>query len=273
MVEVRVEDFPRGAHGQIVGLSSKPELNDDYCVSLGVNPDNTERVFVVTRTGAQMSIRPSNLKPAELLPGSRVTIVGLANAAHYNSQIGEVLSWQGERWIVDLESKESKERKSFRSENLVMLPARVAKKRAAAEPEPEAKRLKASDLKDIESSDETIIARAIGRAIHEFPEVAQKCICCLATKQSITVMKELAAHLTDKQNDGYLRRQLRQGERVKGIEDMDAMEQCVLITARKTRALAAMCRINYCDLLGFFKKGLMEPKFNRPQQNAGPPRP
>jgi hypothetical protein len=270
MVDVSVADFPAGTHGQITGLAAKPELNDEYCVSKGVNKDNPERLFVVTRTGAQISIRPSNLKPAELLPGSRVTMVGLANAAQYNGKVGEVLSWQGERWIVDLESKE---RKSFRSENLVLLPAKVAKRKAEAAPEPEAKKLKSSDLKDIESNDESKIAKAIQRAIREFPEVAQKCICCLATKQNITVMKELADHLTDKQNDGLLRRHLRPNEKVKGVEEMDALEQCAAISERKSRSLAAMCRINYCDLLGFFKQGLKEPKFNRPGQNGGPPRP
>lgn len=269
-MDATVADFPAGAHGQITGLASKPELNDEYCVSKGANQDNPERLFVVTRTGAQISIRPSNLKPAELLPGSRVTMVGLANAAQYNGQVGEVLSWQGERWIVDLESKE---RKSFRSENLVLLPARVAKRKAEEAPAPEAKKMKASDLKELDSNDEALMAKTIQRAIREFPEVAQKCICCLATKQSMTVMKELAVHLTDKQNDGYLRRQLKPGEKVKGIEEMDALEQCCLIAERKSRSLAAMCRVNYCDLFGFFKQGLKEPKFNRPAQGAGPPRP
>ena len=33
-----------------------------------------------------------------------------------------------------------------------------------------------------------------------FEIVAQKCVCVLATKTSMTVMNELAAHLTDKQD-------------------------------------------------------------------------
>jgi len=263
MVDVTVADFPSGTHGQITGLAAKPELNDEYCVSKGPNPDNPERLFVVTKTGAQISIRPSNLKPAELLPGSRVTMVGLANAAQYNGQVGEVLSWQGERWIVDLESKE---RKSFRSENLVLLPARVAKRKAEEAPAPEAKKMKASDLKELDSNDEALMAKTIQRAIREFPEVAQKCICCLATKQSMTVMKELAVHLTDKQNDGLIRRPLRPGEKVKGIEELDAIEQCNQIAERRVRALATHVRINYCDLLGFLKQGLQEPKFKKKDQ-------
>merc|ERR1712176_841269 len=126
--------------------------NDSYCVSRGANPDNAERLIVITRSGSQLSLRPSNLKPAELLPGSRVVVVGLTGAAQYNGQSGEVLSWQGDRWIVDLDSKE---RKSFRKDNLVILPARVtAKKRPTEGPQSEAKKLKSSDLKDLESNDE-----------------------------------------------------------------------------------------------------------------------
>jgi len=132
-------EFHCGAHATISGLGSKPEFNDEHCVSLGLNPDNQERVLVVLRSGMRLSLRPSNLKPAELLPGSNVVIVGLTNAAQYNGKCGEVVSWQGERWIVDLESKE---RKSFRSENLVIMPERVAsKKRPADAPEPEAKKI------------------------------------------------------------------------------------------------------------------------------------
>lgn len=256
------ELFPSGAHAQISGLASKPELNDEHCVSRGATPDNAERVTVLTRSGASLSIRPANLRPAELLPGTRVVVVGLANAAKYNGQLGEVLSWHGDRWIVDLESKE---RKSFRSENVVILPERVpSRKRPCEEPEPEAKKLKTTDLKDISSTDEAVIGRALLRCIHEFPVVAQKCICVLASKQTVTVMHELGQHLTNKQNDGLIRRPLRPGEKVKGIEELDAMEQCVLIAERRVRALANMVRINYCDLLGFFKQGLQEPQFNRP---------
>mmetsp|Transcript_100232 Transcript_100232/g.283833 ORF Transcript_100232/g.283833 Transcript_100232/m.283833 type:complete len:273 (+) Transcript_100232:34-852(+) len=270
MADDGVGSFPCGAHAQICGLASKPQLNDEYCVSRGVNPENSERLNVLTKTGAQLSIRPSNLKCAELLPGSRVTVVGLNNAAKYNGQFGEVLSWQGDRWIVDLDSKDgkdSKERKSFRSDNLVIMPQRVnARKRPTEEPEPEAKKVKTADLKDLESNDESVIARALVRCLREFPVLAQKCVCCLATKQQMTVMHELAQHLTDKQGDGLLRRPLRPGEKVKGIEELDAIEQCLLITERRARSLAGMCRINYCDLLGFLKQGLKEPKFNRQQR-------
>mmetsp|Transcript_86501 Transcript_86501/g.185353 ORF Transcript_86501/g.185353 Transcript_86501/m.185353 type:complete len:267 (-) Transcript_86501:15-815(-) len=261
MADAGVEDYPSGTHGQICGLASKPELNDEYCVSRGANPDAEGRVFVMTRSGAQLSIRPANLKPAELLPGSRVAIVGLANAAKYNGQFGEVHSWHGDRWIVDLASKE---RKSFRSENLVIMPEKVnSRKRPTEEPEPEAKKVKTSDLKDLESNDESLVAKALVRCIHEFPVVSQKCICCLATKSTVTVMHELAQHITDKQNDGLLRRELRPGEKVKGIEELDAIEQCVHIAERKARALANMVRMNYCDLKGFLKQGLKEPQFNR----------
>mmetsp|Transcript_5441 Transcript_5441/g.15119 ORF Transcript_5441/g.15119 Transcript_5441/m.15119 type:complete len:266 (-) Transcript_5441:73-870(-) len=261
MMDSATDQYPRGTHAQITGLGSKPELNDEYCVSRGPNPDSAERVKVVLKSGAQLSIKPLNLKPAELLPGSRVTVVGLTNAAKYNGQFGEVLSWHGDRWIVDLESKE---RKSFRADNLVIVPDRLnIRKRPTDEPEPEAKKLKTSDLKELESTDEAVIARALVRLLREFPILAQKCICCLATKQQVTVMYELAQHLTDKQNDGLLRRPLKPGEKVKGIEELDAEEQCVVITERRSRALASMCRINYCDLLGFLKQGFKEPQFNR----------
>mmetsp|Transcript_53005 Transcript_53005/g.106383 ORF Transcript_53005/g.106383 Transcript_53005/m.106383 type:complete len:266 (-) Transcript_53005:131-928(-) len=256
-----VDQWPCGTHAQLTGLGAKPELNDDYCVSRGPNPDNAERLFVLLRSGAQLSIKPLNLKPAELLPGSHVTVVGLTNAAKYNGQKGEVLSWHGDRWIVDLESKE---RKSFRSENLVIMPERVnTRKRPTDEPEPEAKKLKTSDLKELESTDETVVARALARNLREFPILAQKCICCLASKQTVTVMHELAQHLTDKQNDGLIRRPLKPREKVKGIEELDAEEQCITIAERRTRALAAMVRINFCDLLGFIKHGFQEPAFNR----------
>lgn len=258
------ERFPLGAHAQITGLASKPELNEEYCVSKGPSKDNAERITVVTRAGAQLALKPINLKPAELLPGTRVVVLGLTNAAKYNGQEGEVHSWQGERWIVDLESKE---RKSFRSDNMVILPAKiVSRKRPAEEPQVEAKKIKTSDMKDLESTDESVIAKALVRLIGEFPIVAQKCICCLATKMTLTVMHELAQHLTDKQNDGLLRRPLKPGEKVKGIEELDALEQCVAITERRARALANMCRINYCDLYGFLKHGLKEPQFNRPKR-------
>mmetsp|Transcript_19027 Transcript_19027/g.44392 ORF Transcript_19027/g.44392 Transcript_19027/m.44392 type:complete len:264 (+) Transcript_19027:81-872(+) len=259
-------EFPCGTHAQVTGLAAKPELNEQYVVSCGPNPDNLERVNVVTRTGATLSVRPVNLKPAELLPGTRVTVVGLSNAQQYNGQCGEVLSWQGERWIVDMDSKE---RKSFRSINLVIVPAAVAsKKRPAEEPEVETKKLKMADVKDLSSPDEATIARALQRCIREFPIVAQKCICCLATKQTVTVMHELAQHITDRQNDGLVRRVLRPGEKVKGIEELDAMEQCALIAERRTKALAGMCRIDYCDLLTFLKQGFKEPKFNRAQKRV-----
>lgn len=265
-------DYPSGTHAQITGLNSKPELNDAYCVSLGVNTDNAERVKVVTRSGAQLSLRPSNLKPAELLPGTRVCMVGLEKAAQYNGKLGEILSWQGERWIVDLDSladQEKKERKSFRAENLVIVPAAVpSKKRAAEEPQVEAKRVKTTDMKDLESSDEQRIGRALVRCLHEFPIFAQKCVCVLATKQQVTVMHELAQHMTEKQGDGHIRRPLRPGEKVKGIEELDAMEQCLLIAERRARALANLVRINYCDLLGFLKNNMQEPKFIKRENRA-----
>lgn len=266
-MDAGVEAYPRGAHAQLTGLAAKPELNDEYCVSLGVNPDNAERVNVVTAKALQLSIRPANLREAELLPGSRVVMVGLTNAAQYNGKFGEVLSWQGDRWIVDLDvqaGKDTKERKSFRAENLVIVPAAVSsRKRPAEEAEVEVKKLKLSDVKDLESSDETLIARALVRSMREFPIIAQKCICVLATKSQVTVVTELAQHMTDKQNDGLLRRQLRPNEKVRGIEELDAIEQCHVIAEKKARALANMVRINYCDLLGFLKAGMKEPKFNR----------
>lgn len=259
-----IEAFPSGTSAQITGIAAKPELNEQYCVSRGANPDNPERLNVLIRTGATISIRPANLKPAELLPGSRVVVVGLANAQQYNGTSGEVLSWHGDRWIVDLEGKEEKkERKSFRADNLVILPANVARKRPAEEAQVEAKKLKASDMKDLSSDDEMVIARALVRCIREFPIVAQKCICILATKQQVTVQHELAQHITDKQNDGFVRREIRPGEKVKGIEELDAIEQCGVIAERRVRSLASMCRINYCDFLGFLKQGFKEPQFNR----------
>lgn len=129
-----------------------------------------------------MSILPANLRLAELLPGCRVVVVGLTNATQYNAQCGDVLSWQGDRWIVELDSEELK---SFRSGNLVILPeAVVSKKRKAEELEVETKKLSPSDLKDFMNNDETIIARAFSRCIREYPLLAQKCICCLATKST-----------------------------------------------------------------------------------------
>merc|ERR1712157_72449 len=119
------------------------------------------------------------------------------------------------------------------------------------EPQLEAQKLKNADLKDLESSDESVVARALVRCLYDYPILAQKCICVLATKQTVTVMHELAQHLTDKQSDGLIRRPLRPGEKVKGIEELDAIEQCNQIAERRVRALAGMCRINYCDLLGF----------------------
>lgn len=261
MSEGTVESYPKGAHAQISGLASKPELNDEYCVSLGPNPDNPERLMVVTRTALQLSIKPSNLKPAELLPGSQVIMVGLVGAAQYNGKQGEVLSWHGDRWIVDLPNKE---RKSFKSENLVLLPEKIhVTKRKAEEPPPEAKKLKTSDMKDLESNDESLIARTLVRCIHEEPLIAQKCVCVLATQTSMTVLHELAQHLTNKQNDGLLRRPLKPGEKVKGIEELDAMEQCVLIAEKKVRTLASSVRSNYLELFNFMKYGMREPAFTR----------
>ena len=49
--------------------------------------------------------------------------------------------------------------------------------------------VKTSDLKDLEAQDETVIARAIVRCLHEFPVFAQKCICVLAMKSTITVRR------------------------------------------------------------------------------------
>ncbi|CAK9044940.1 unnamed protein product [Durusdinium trenchii] len=258
-----VDEFPLGQHAQIRGLSSKPELNDQYCVSRGVNPDNVERLLVVTSAGAQLSLKPSNLQATELLPGSQVVVVGLTSSSgsKLNGKSGEVLSWHGDRWIVDM--TESKERKSFKPENVVIVPERITKKRKVEEPPPEEKKMKTSDLRDIESSDETVVARCLLRLLREFEIVAQKCICVLATKTSMTVMNELAAHLTDKQADGLLRRPLRPGEKVKGIEELDAQEQAVLLCEKKVRSLANSVRINYCDLYGFLKFGFKEPKFNR----------
>ena len=118
-------EFPPGAHAQLFGLVAKPELNDLYVVSRGVNPENAERLTVATATGGTLSIRPANLRPAELLPGSRVAIVGLEGAAvqELNGQHGEVLSSDRDRWIVEVGN--NKERKSLRSLNLVLLSAAV----------------------------------------------------------------------------------------------------------------------------------------------------
>eukprot|EP00928_Gymnodinium_smaydae_P025187 TRINITY_DN20140_c0_g1_i1.p1 TRINITY_DN20140_c0_g1~~TRINITY_DN20140_c0_g1_i1.p1 ORF type:complete len:264 (+),score=63.23 TRINITY_DN20140_c0_g1_i1:124-915(+) len=256
-----VSDFAKGTHAQITGLAAKPELNDEYCVSLGVSPENAERVTVVTKSGAKLALRPANLNAAELLPGSRVCMVGLQGAAQYNGQFGEVLSWDKERWIVDLDSKE---RKSFRAENLVIVPRAVAsRKRPAEEPQVDAKRVKRDELRELESNDEQRIGRALYKLLQEYPVLAQKCVCVLATKQTVTVMHELAQHITDKQGDGHLRRALRPGEKVRGIEELDAMEQCHVIASKRARALANMVRINYCDLLGFIKQGMEEPKFRK----------
>lgn len=269
---MEVGDWPKGTHAQVIGLSSKPELNNEHCSSLGPSPGNPERVLVTTKSGAQLSLKPTNLKAAELLPGSQVVVQGLANAAQYNGRRGEVLSWHGERWIVDFDSKgdEKKERKSFRAENLVIMPELVnTRKRQGPEvQEPEAKKLKATDLKDLDSTDERVIAKMLANNLREFPHLAQKCICVLATKQQVTVLHELAQHLTDKQMDGLLRRPLKPNEKVKGIEELDAEEQCFAITERRCKALAAHVRINYCDLYGFLKQGMKEPKFNRPPRNT-----
>eukprot|EP00811_Abedinium_folium_P014967 NODE_23949_length_645_cov_1.969112.p1 GENE.NODE_23949_length_645_cov_1.969112~~NODE_23949_length_645_cov_1.969112.p1 ORF type:complete len:107 (-),score=33.20 NODE_23949_length_645_cov_1.969112:323-643(-) len=99
--------------------------------------------------------------------------------------------------------------------------------------------------------------------MQEFPILAQKCMCCLATKGTVTVVQELGHHLTNKQNDGLLRRELKPGDKVRGIEEMDALEQCALLAGRRMRVLAEMCRLNQCDLLGFVKQGFKEPQFNR----------
>mmetsp|Transcript_133184 Transcript_133184/g.385339 ORF Transcript_133184/g.385339 Transcript_133184/m.385339 type:complete len:272 (+) Transcript_133184:130-945(+) len=270
---MEVSDFPRGAHAQITGLASKPELNEQHCASLGPSPGNAERVTVVTKTGAQLALKPLNLRLAELLPGSRVVVQGLTNAAKYNGQNGEVLSWHGDRWIVDLDG-ETKERKSFKAENLVILPAMLnTRKRSAPEgEESEAKKVKSADMKDLDSTDERVVGQALARLLPEFPVLAMKCVCVLATKQTVTIMHELAQHLTDKHNDGLLRRPVRPGEKVKGIEELDALEQCQYLAEKKLRALAGHCRINYCDLYGFIKAGMKEPKFNRrPQQQVQMP--
>jgi len=267
---MEASDWPKGTHAQITGLASKPELNEEYCSSLGPSPGNAERVTVTLKSGIQMSLKPTNLKAAELLPGSQVVVQGLANAAKYNGKRGEVLSWQGERWIVDLDpaggADDKKERKSFRSENLVIVPEKVSRKRKEEAPEVEVKKLKSTDLKDLDSTDERVIAHMLQRNLREFPILAQKCICVLATKQQVTVVHELAQHLTDKQNDGLLRRPLKPNEKVKGIEELDAEEECMNIVSRRLKALAAHIRINYCDLYGFIKQGMKEPKFNRLQR-------
>lgn len=264
---MEVKDWPKGTHGQIQGLASKPELNEQYCSSLGPNPSNADRVLVTIKTGANLSLKPTNLTAAELLPGSQVVVQGLANAAQYNNQRGEVLSWQGDRWIVDMETKDKddkKERKSFKGENLVILPALAAKKRPAENvEEPEAKKFKASDLKDLDSTDERVIAKMLMRNFREWPLLAQKAVCVLATKQTVTVMHELGLHLTDKQNDGLLRRPLKPNEKVKGIEELDAEEQCFALAERRCKALAAHVRVNYCDMYGFIKQGMQEPKFKK----------
>lgn len=82
-------------------------------------------------------------------------------------------------------------------------------------------------------------------------------------RSTITVVYELAQHITERHNDGLLRRELRPNEKVKGIEELDALEQCAEIAERRVRALASMCRLNQCDLLGFIRQGLKEPKFKR----------
>lgn len=260
-----IEDFPCGAHGQLFGLAAKPELNEQYVVSHGKNPDNPERLQVVLATGSVLSIKPANLRPAELLPGARVAVVALESAAgsRLNGQRGEVHSWTADRWIVEL--GDAKERKSLRSSNLVMLPTALPpnKRKADTTNDEDVKRIKAADLRDLDHGNEEVIARALLRNLREFPLIAMKCVCVLATKQQITVMHELAQHMTEKHNDGLLRRPVRPGEKVKGIEDMDAMEQIRWIAEKKIRSLAGMCKINYCDIFGFIKMNCKEPKFHQ----------
>ncbi|CAE8613029.1 unnamed protein product [Polarella glacialis] len=266
---LEVKDFAAGVHAQIKGLASKPELNDEYCVSRGVNPDNAERLLVITRSGAQLSLKPCNLAPAELLPGSHVVVVGLTSAAgsKFNGKYGEILSWHGDRWIVDLDTT-PKSRPSLKPENIVIVPERITKKRVSEEPPPEAKKLKTSDMRELESNDEVVIAKCLMRMLREFDIVAQKCVCVLATKTTMTVMFELGQHLSDKQKDGLLRRPLQPGQQVKGIEELDAQEQAVQICEKKVRALANCVRINYCDLHGFFKAGFKEPQFEKRRAEA-----
>lgn len=239
-------------------------MNEQHCVSRGPNPDNPERILVLTKTGEQIGVRPNNLEEAEILPGKRVSVVAIQSAPELNGRSGEVCGWQGERWIVDLEplphGDQKKERKSLRGDNLVILPENLRKRPIEAE-EPEAKRLKDSELKDICVEDEVRIQRGLAAIMPEHPILYQKAVCVLATKMQMTIMHELAQHMTDKQNDGLLRRVLKKGELVKGIEELDALEQCQLIAERRMRSLAGMVRINYCDLREYIKKGFKEPKF------------
>lgn len=265
--------FPPGKHARIHGLS-KVELNEQYVVSRGEKPDNPERVLVVLRDGKEIAIKHTNLEEAELLPGSRVVVVGIEKAPQYNGKVGEVLSWDKERWIVDMDQlvDGKKERKSFKADNLVILPDRVGKRKAEQEVVEE-KRVKDEDLKLITDNDEVKIAKGLVNIMKEHPIMYQKAVCCLATRMQMTIMYELAQHMTDKENDGLLRRIIKPGEPVKGIEELNPLEQVKLIAEKRIRNLAGMIRINHCDLREYIKKGLKEPKFLERDAQLKKPRP
>mmetsp|Transcript_36434 Transcript_36434/g.66745 ORF Transcript_36434/g.66745 Transcript_36434/m.66745 type:complete len:475 (+) Transcript_36434:83-1507(+) len=123
MVQARgVDEFPHGSHARIHGLSAKPELNDTFCVSRGVNPQNTDRLQVITSDGVVRSIKPANLTRVELKAGCAVTVVGLVSSQgqSYNGKTGEMLKLKPNgRWIVDLDDDLTLSEKSFQPENIV----------------------------------------------------------------------------------------------------------------------------------------------------------
>jgi len=150
-----VEAFGHGVHAQIHGLSAKPELNGTFCVSRGVNPQNSDRLHVITSDGVVRSIKPSNLVRTELLRGRSVAVVGLVSSQGqaYNGKTGDLMARKSNgRWIVDLDDDLTLSEKSFLPENivpLVDLPPLSAQKRGISgdgeedDPEQEsAKRLK-----------------------------------------------------------------------------------------------------------------------------------
>ena len=115
--------FRQGTALLIENQTHRNDLNGRHVVCLG---RDGMRTIVMSSLGDTLSMADSHLRIIELVPGIRVTIVGLTgDQAQHNGQTG-ILSLYAEaesRWSVVLENNDQQEEISVKSINVVITPA------------------------------------------------------------------------------------------------------------------------------------------------------
>lgn len=235
---------------------------------------------------AGVSVRLQGLKGAAHLNGKTGTVLQWQGSA--TDPVG--------RWQIKIDGM-SGETKAFKAENLLVQDASNATNAPpVASVAAETKALRPENLiiedeavgVDVErrqETEESILEQAskqrktgtemlisIEKAIEKDPrtaanlaselmaqraEVAEKLICCVATrKRNVQVISELSECMTKGQNDGIYRMKLPQ--KVRGLEGIDAIEECQTLAQRSVKQFLEYVKLNYMGFRDFLKRGYAE---------------